>query len=162
MKLSTHTILNLVAAMNAFDGLDTVKPGQPPKEPYKISAAARMAMAKNLVKLNEVAQAYKKAVDGARQHHSNGGANDKDPEALARFNADNSAFLAFVHNVEIAAIAEGDLALDKNAIPVTVLAHLAPMITGMAGSSEVAFPEPSAAVETKPAGPQANGAAAAA
>ena len=147
MKLSTETILNLVAAMSTFDGLDNARPGQPAKEPYKLSAATRMTMAKNLVKLNEVVEAYKKAVNGARQHHSNGGANDDDPKALVRFNADNAAFLAFMHEVEIAMIAEADLNLDKNAIPLTVLAHLAPMVKDMTPApSQIAFPAPQEAV----------------
>ena len=131
MKLSTHAILQLVQALNSFDGLEQTRPGEKLKEPYKIAPRARMTLAKNLIRLNEVTQAYHKTRDHAVFHYADGGNRITDPKKLMAFSLEEASIGAVMHEVSLEMIKEGDLNLEKNDIPLPALAAMGPIIIGM-------------------------------
>jgi len=127
MKLTTQSALRLIDALKHFDVPPASVDGKAAREPYKLAGSARMAIALNLARLLEVAEAYQKARNGLVYDHGNGGTMVADAR-LAEFEKAHAALLEGQCEVNLVCLSTADLQLDDNPLPVTVIAGLMPII----------------------------------
>jgi hypothetical protein len=131
MKLSTQAVLRLVAALETFDGVGQRGPGDKTRR-CNLSRGVRMTMAKNLVRLMPIVDAFQKARNDLIYKHSEGSNQIEDPKKLALFEQDEADLKAATHEVRLDLIKEADLKIDANGIALPTLAGLAPMVEGLA------------------------------
>lgn len=128
MKLSTRTIIRLVDALQHFDVKPPEQDGKPLRTPYKLAGTVRMAMAKNIARLGEAVDAYKKARNALIYEHGEG-SNTVPQDKLAEFEQAHEALLDLEHDsLNLIRFKEELLQLEANEVPVHVLAALMPIM----------------------------------
>lgn len=127
MKLSTKDIISLHQAFQSFDGLNEVKEGRHIRIPYKLKANVMMAVARNISRLEEIVDAFSKTRDGLIYAYSDLSGTLK-PENAAKFQTEVRGLLELKNDIELMPITVEDLQLEVNAIPVTTLAALVPLL----------------------------------
>ena len=126
MKITTRSALRLVAALQSFDLLTEAPGGE--KTPFKIEGQVRLKMARNISRLQEIVQAYQKTRNGFIYTLAEPGQTQVKPENLGEFERQDDALLSVVNDVELLRIAESELQLEVNAVPVSTLAALMPLL----------------------------------
>lgn len=123
MNLQHKTVIELVGALSKLDGAG--------ESTYKFSAKTRYSLAKNLRILRGKVEDYDKVRVGiVRAVWPNGATPDKkDTAEWDRFSAEWQNFLEATEEIEnLMRFQFGELNLDVNPIPVTVLASLGALI----------------------------------
>jgi hypothetical protein len=133
MKLSTANALELQKSLQALDSYGRViKQGdneQLVQSSYKFRGVVRRKISKNLAMLKGEIAVYNDA-SSAKFREISGGRDRLNPEdpgdakKIAEFTLENEVMLKQEIEVELIKLSEGDLALDDNPIPGTVLAGL--------------------------------------
>lgn len=125
MKLPHKTVIELTDALSRLDGVS-------PDTPYKFGPKVRYSLAKNLRILRRKVEDIDKArVALVREiwPGGDGAKKDKDSAEFERFSSQWQAFLESEEDVDgLMRFQFGELQLDINNIPVTVLASLGPLI----------------------------------
>lgn len=156
MKIDLRTGLELLGALAALNGSPrVVRDGEREivvQEPYKFGMGFRLAIAKNIYRLKELDLTYRHARDAVIMELSQGSGRVTDPDAIARLNIRDQQLLAAKQEIPLVSMTIGELNLDQNAIPSTVIAALAPLIEGQF-SDATAEAEPQGAPAR---GPKAN------
>lgn len=128
MKLTIEAMVPLARALRALDGGDA-------PTTYKLAGSVRMALAKNLARLDAELLAYEKArMQLARDHADPGAANVK-PEMMEAFTMAHEELVSAAQEVDLIRLTEPLLNLDVNALPVAVLVALMPIMKDAAESS---------------------------
>ncbi len=134
-QLATKDIIGLANALAALDGHNRVvdHDGQQRvvQEFYSFAGRFRLSVAMNLLRCREVALAYQTARNLKIKELSGGKMTIDDPTLLSTFISHDTEMLESQHSIELASITEAALNLDQNAIPVTVLAGLAPLLVAV-------------------------------
>jgi hypothetical protein len=128
MKLSTQAILRLCEALQHFDAPAPYRDGKVTRDPYQFAGVVRMAMAKNLSRMDEVMRAYQAARNHLVYEHSLPGESTVEPQRMAAFEVAHAALLQSEHDVNLTRVTEAQLDLDRNIIPVVMLAALVPIM----------------------------------
>lgn len=134
MKLSVEQVLTLLRAHCALDGLDTpieveVEGKQVQrivKKPYKLSGKTRMILAKNVIVLTAIEQAYETVRKGLVKQFSDDG-QSVSPDKVQAFVACIREAMETDHEVNLTKVTEADLLADDNPYPITLLFALAPL-----------------------------------
>ena len=126
MQIKNSQVMEGLVAITKLDGEENAKPK------YKLSALTRLALAKNLNRLNSANQILQKARERLLREYDVGqyapksadGKVLEDPENLKKFYIGWEEVCYADANVVLTPIKESDLRLDENEIPVQVLAAL--------------------------------------
>jgi len=140
MQLTTQAIIRISEALQHFDK---------PAEPYKIAGPVRMAMAKNLSRLNEVMNAYVAERNRLIRDLAAGG-NQVPGDKMGEFETKQQMLLDAQHDVNLIRFREEQFQLEANPVPVWVLTALMPIMIVANNDDEGAVPAGTAVATAAP------------
>lgn len=132
ITLTIEQSLNISSALMSLDGQEKIiKDGDKEKSvkvPYQLSGNTRLAIAKNMTKLNEIAKSYNDARTALVGQFSVDGKIEPNSDNEKKFTIEMKKVIATEQHLDLTKIKISDLNLDANQIPGTVLALLNPIL----------------------------------
>lgn len=134
LTLTVRTATELLLGLSALDGSErVVKEGTAErvlKEPYKLPAGVRLAIARNIVTLRAVVGPVQLAYQGKVVELTGG--REPSPEIARQLRAEELSLETLTQDIELTKIGTRDLGLEppaSNPIPPSILAQLTPILT---------------------------------
>ena len=130
--MKTTDILALRAALGELDGyLRIVKDGERERivrEPYKLGAGLRLAIAKNIARTKEPVEAYVTARNAIIRELANGDSTVTGVKEMGELQQRDEELLKAEHDVELIQFKVAELNLDANPIPASVIMAIMPAL----------------------------------
>jgi len=131
MKIKSGEVIDLLTGLSSLDGYErVVKDGSNEKvmrEFYTLKGGLRLTIAKNMNCLQVLAKAIRDARNGLIREHADGG-DRVPPGKMVEYGEQERVLLDTEHEVDLETIRLSELSLDKNPIPVSVIALISPLL----------------------------------